>query len=128
MFLNFLESIIAVSKTSRILIDSAKLYLRKVVGTEAHFPHFSHFLTNRKQHYIVMFICMIPITEEIEYTWDLWEHLQCTSFILCSFFFSIKDFYLILFFIISVRPDLKSLSNKSNNGLLEGQFLFLFFL
>ena len=40
-----LESIIAVSKTSRILIDSAKLYLRKVVGTEAHFPHF---LMNRK--------------------------------------------------------------------------------
>lgn len=47
---------------------------------------------------------------------------------LLIFFFLVKDFYLLLFFIIGVRPDIKSLSNKSNNGLLEGQFVFLFFL
>lgn len=68
-----------------------------------------------------------PITEETEYTWGFWRHLQYTSFILCSFFFQLKIFYVVLFYNFYKTTNLKSLYSKSNDGLWR-EFLFLFFL
>lgn len=93
-FLNFLKSITVVPNISKILIDFAKLHLRKIIPINTPFnaswrDPFSYFLMSRKWHYTVIFICM-KLIEETEHILGFWGHLQYT-FILCSFF-SFQDF------------------------------------